>query len=219
VKRFETVFRRNWEALIKKYPVLAPCEQDVQIALRNILERVTLGGKVILGGNGGSAADAEHIAGELMKSFKLPRPLSDSLKRTIEQTDPTLGPLLAKNLHAGIPAIVLSSYIALSTAFMNDVDPYMVYAQQLQVLGTSNDVFMGISTSGNARNLRMAAIVAKAKQIYVIGLTGATGGLLAQYCDVCIRVPLTETYEVQELHLPLYHMMCLAIEDMFWGPV
>lgn len=218
MKQFETVFISYWEALVKKYPVLEPCEKDVRIALTSILERVRSGGKIILGGNGGSAADAEHIAGELMKSFRLPRPLSDSLKLAIEQTDPILGPLLANNLQAGIPSIVLSSHIALSTAFMNDVDPYMAYAQQLQVLGLSGDVFMGISTSGNARNLLMAAIVARAKHMYVIGLTGVGGGQLAQYCDVCIRVPLTETYEVQELHLPLYHMMCLTIEDMFWGP-
>jgi D-sedoheptulose 7-phosphate isomerase len=174
------------------------------------------GSKILLCGNGGSAADADHITGELVKSFCKKRPVAKNLAEKLPELDPEVGAFLAENLQGGIPAISLTYHNALSTAFANDVDPNLVFAQQCSVYGNAGDVFWGISTSGNAKNVYYAALTAKAVGLKVLGLTGKSGGKLRPLCDVCVCVPRTETYEVQELHLPIYHALCLYVEDELW---
>lgn len=175
------------------------------------------GGKLLAAGNGGSCADAEHIVGELMKGFVLKRPLTDQMAEALKKADPIRGAELAGKLQRALPAIALTGHSALSTAFANDVDPKMSYAQQVMGYGEKGDVFLGISTSGNAENVVYAAIAAKAKGMKVIGLTGSGGGALMELCDVIIRVPGQETYKIQELHLPVYHTLCLMLEGYFFG--
>ena len=174
------------------------------------------GGKLLIAGNGGSAADSEHITGELMKRFKIPRPVSRSFSQKLKAVDPDIGAELAKNLECGLMAIPLVTHEALATAYINDVDGINVFAQQLFGYGRQGDVFLGISTSGNSRNIINASVVAKASGIKVIGLTGATGGELATMADVAVKVPETETYMIQELHLPIYHCWCLMLEERFF---
>ena len=174
-------------------------------------------GKLLVAGNGGSAADSEHITGELMKRFKIPRPVNEEFANKLIAIDPVRGKELAHNLERSLMAIPLVTHEALSTAYINDVDGLGVFAQQLFGFGKSGDVFLGISTSGNSKNIILAAIVAKAMGIKVVGLTGAGGGELAEISDVVIKVPETETYMIQELHLPVYHCLCLMLEDKFFG--
>ncbi len=173
--------------------------------------------KLMIAGNGGSAADSEHIAGELMKRFKTPRKVSQEFAEKLSMVDSIRGPELAKNLEQGLMAIPLVAHEALSTAYINDVDGLGVFAQQLYGFGRQGDVFLGISTSGNSKNIMNATVVARALGIKVIGLTGADGGELAKMADVAVRVPETETYMIQELHLPVYHTWCLMLEDHFFG--
>jgi D-sedoheptulose 7-phosphate isomerase len=207
-----SIFRR----LLERYPDLDSCIAEITAAGELILEAAQAGNKILLCGNGGSAADADHITGELAKSFCKKRPLEKKLAAELLNLDAESGTVLAEKLQAGIPAISLAYHNALSTAFANDVDPGLIFAQQCQVYGKPGDVFLGISTSGNAKNVYYAALTAKAKGLKVIGLTGENGGKLKTVCDVCIRVPRTETYEVQELHLPVYHALCLYVEDSIW---
>lgn len=205
------------DTLIKRYPVLQSCADDIGKAyciLRDLYEQ---GGKLLVAGNGGSAADAEHITGELMKSFKKKRPLSLDLKRKLESIDETIGKHLGDVLECPLTAIALVGHEALSTAFLNDKEGTAVFAQQLLGFGKKGDVFLGISTSGNSRNVLYAAVTARALDIHVIALTGKSGGALADYADVSIKVPETETFKVQELHLPVYHCLCLMLEDYFFG--
>ena len=169
------------------------------------------GGKLLVAGNGGSAADSEHIAGELMKRFKIQRPVSKEYAEKLIEIDPERGPSLAKNLEQSLMAIPLVAHEALTTAYINDVDGLGVFAQQLMGFGKEGDVFLGISTSGNSKNVMNATVVARASGLKVIGLTGATGGQLADVSDVAIKVPETETYMIQELHLPVYHCLCLML--------
>ena len=173
--------------------------------------------KLLIAGNGGSATDSEHIAGELMKRFKTPRPVEHSFASKLIEIDSERGPQLAKNLERGLMAIPLVAHEALSTAYINDVDGYGVFAQQLLGFGRPGDVFLGISTSGNSQNVMNAAVVARAIGMPVIGLTGRDGGELGSFADVSVRVPETETYMIQELHLPVYHTWCLMLEDHFFG--
>ena len=173
--------------------------------------------KLLIAGNGGSAADSEHIAGELMKRFKTPRPVPEEFARRLVEIDKERGEGLAKNLERGLMAIPLVAHEALITAYINDVDGLGVFAQQLYGFGRPGDVFLGISTSGNSKNVMSATVVARALNIKVIGLTGASGGELAKVADVAIRVLETETYMIQELHLPVYHCLCLMLEDRFFG--
>lgn len=205
--------------LINRYPQLSVCCDDI-IKTYEIMEACYVSDhKLLIAGNGGSAADSEHIAGELMKRFKTPRTVpSDFTKRLID-IDPVRGENLAKNLERGLMAIPLVAHEALTTAYINDVDGLGVFAQQLYGFGRPGDVFLGISTSGNSKNVMSATVVARALGIKVLGLTGANGGELAQVADVAIRVPETETYMIQELHLPVYHCLCLMLEDRFFGAV
>lgn len=173
--------------------------------------------KLLVAGNGGSAADSEHIVGELMKKFKLPRPVTDSFAEKLKAIDPVRGSHLAEKLEYSLTAIPLVAHEALITAYINDVDSYSVFAQQLLGFSRPGDIFLGISTSGNSQNIMNAVVVAKALGIKAIGLTGADGGELAKVVDVAVKVPETETYMIQELHLPIYHCWCIMLEDNFFG--
>lgn len=210
---------KHLDTLIERYPRLAPCRADITEAYRIIEDTFTRDGKLLVAGNGGSAADSEHIAGELMKRFRLPRPVDAAFAEKLVVADPVRGPKLAKNLERSLMAIPLVAHEALTTAYINDVDGYGVFAQQLLGFGRTGDVFLGISTSGNSQNIMNAVAVAKALGVKVIGLTGTDGGELACAADVAVRVPETETYKIQELHLPVYHCWCLMLEERFFGTV
>ena len=204
------------DELIKRYPILERVREDIE-AVYGILERCyENGGKLLIAGNGGSAADAEHIVGELMKGFVKRRPVTEEMKEALEKADPVRGKELSEKLQGGLPAIALVDHAALSTAFANDVDADMIFAQQVCGYGDRDDVFLGISTSGNSKNVDYAVTVAKAKGLSVIGLTGKDGGLLGKRADVAIIVPETETFKIQELHLPIYHILCLMLEEAFF---
>lgn len=203
--------------LIERYPVLKTCKQSIIEAYLVLEECYEKDCKLLIAGNGGSAVDSEHIAGELMKKFEIPRPVPTYFAEKLKEIDPVRGGNLAKNLEQGLMAIPLATYEALSTAYINDVDGLGVFAQQLYGFGRPGDVFLGISTSGNSKNVMNATVVARALDIKVIGLTGEKGGELAKVADVAIRVPETETYMIQELHLPVYHCLCLMLEDRFFG--
>lgn len=176
-------------------------------------------GKMLVCGNGGSAADAEHIVGELMKGFKNDRQLQDKEVDRLMSIDVDRGRILGRHLQGALPAIALDGHVALSTAYMNDCEPLLCFAQQVNGYGCEDDVFLGISTSGNSENVLFAAVTAKAKGMKVIGLTGSKHSKLSALSDVCIRVPETETYRIQELHLPVYHCLCLMLEEKFFGDV
>ncbi|KGI89642.1 SIS domain-containing protein [Megasphaera elsdenii] len=203
--------------LIERYPVLKSCEKDLTEAYCLLRDSYKAGGKLLIAGNGGSAADAEHISGELMKSFKLKRPLPESLVEKLMQIHPEKGVYLSKTLEMPLTAIPLLGNDALNTAYINDVGGPGFFAQQLLGLGNAGDVFLGISTSGNSEDVLYAAVLAKAMDMKVIALTGAGGGKLKPLADVSICVPETETYMIQELHLPVYHCLCLMLENYFWG--
>lgn len=202
--------------LMSRYPRLAVCKEDIAKAFAVLSESYHNYGKLLICGNGGSAADAEHIVGELMKGFKNPRLLDEASRQKLKDIDNGLGKLLAENLQGALPAIALDGHPALSTAYMNDCEPLMCFAQQVNGYGCEGDVLFGISTSGNSKNVIYAAVTAKAKGMKVIGLTGAEESRLSVLSDVCIRVPETETYKIQELHLPVYHCLCLMLEEEFF---
>ncbi len=203
--------------LMERYPVLDSIKKDIVDAYLILEKCYEQDHKVLIAGNGGSAADSEHMAGELMKRFQIFRPVSDSFAKKLKEIDRVRGENLAHNLEKGLMAIPLVAHEALTTAYINDVDGLGVFAQQLYGFGRSGDVFFGISTSGNSENVLSAAVVAHALEMKVIGLTGANGGELAKISDVAIKVPENETYKIQELHLPVYHCLCLMLEDRFFG--
>lgn len=205
------------DELICRYPALRAVRQSIIDAYLLLEDTYTHGGKLLIAGNGGSAADAEHIAGELMKRFKTPRPVSPELSDKLKAIDPERGAKLAKNLECSLMAIPLVAHEALTTAYINDVDGLGVFAQQLFGYGRPGDTFLGISTSGNSENILNAAVVAKALGIRIIALTGQSGGKLAPMADVAIKAPETETYMIQELHLPIYHCLCLMLEERFFS--
>ncbi len=205
------------DGLAGRYPMLAPVRGQVLKAYQLMESCYENGGKLLIAGNGGSCADAEHIVGELMKGFVKRRPLPDLLRSRISQEDGGHGARLAASLQCGLPAIALSGHPGLATAFANDVDADMVFAQQLCGYANANDVFLGISTSGNAKNVDYAVTVAKAKGLKVIGLTGRDGGRLGRRADVAVIVPESETFKIQELHLPVYHTLCLMLEEHFFS--
>lgn len=213
----EKRIQKRVDVLVDRYPVLGACKEDIIKAYLILDECYSNDKKLLIAGNGGSAADSEHIAGELMKRFKLPRPVGEEFAKKLKSIDSERGEGLAHNLERGLMAIPLVAHEALSTAYINDVDSLSVFAQQLYGFGRPGDVFLGISTSGNSKNVMSAAVVAKALDIKIIGLTGAEGGELARVADVTIKVPETETYMIQELHLPVYHCLCLMLEDRFFG--
>ena len=217
MRTLEPRVEKHIDLLIERYPILEECREDLINAYFIMEEAYEGDHKLLIAGNGGSAADSEHIAGELMKRFKTPRPVTPEMAEKLKAIDPVRGADLAKNLERGLMAIPLVAHEALSTAYINDVDGLGVFAQQLLGFGRPGDVFLGISTSGNSKNVMSATVVARALGIKVIGLTGKQGGELASVADVSIRVPETETYMIQELHLPVYHCLCLMLEDRFFG--
>lgn len=209
--------RKILEELIERYPRLETVRPDILDAYQILENCYMRGGKLLIAGNGGSCADAEHIVGELMKGFVKRRRLPGTLRAKLTECDEEHGAVLADSLQGGLMAIALTGHAGLSTAFANDVDADMIYAQQLCGYGVAGDVFLGISTSGNSKNVDYAVTVAKAKGLKVIGLTGKDGGRLGQRADAAIVVPETETFKIQELHLPVYHALCLMLEDRFFA--
>lgn len=204
------------QALIQRYPALAVIQKDLVRGYELMKDSYAHGGKLLTAGNGGSAADAEHIVGELMKSFKLQRKIDATFAARLADIDHDRGKMLADQLENALTAVSLNGCGALATAYLNDVGS-SVFAQQLYGYGEAGDVFLAISTSGNSRNIVDAAVVAKAMGIKVLALTGKGGGKLAALADVLVAVPSEETYMVQELHLPVYHCWCLMLEQFFFG--
>ena len=204
------------KVLIERYPELSICTEDIETAFEYMKNSYESGGKLLVAGNGGSAADSEHIVGELMKGFKKARKLTPAQQESLKTVNEELGSVLAESLQGALPAIALDGHPALTTAYMNDCEPLLCFAQQVNGYGKKEDVFLGISTSGNSKNVLYAATVAKAKGMKVVGLTGQKDSNLKDLADVTIQVPQTETYMVQELHLPVYHCLCLMLEDEFF---
>lgn len=205
------------DLLIRRYPALAVIREEIIQAYAAMEQTYRKGGKLLLAGNGGSAADCEHIAGELLKGFKLRRPLAEEAKTALCQASEEFGPILAEKLQGALPCVSLTNHTALNTAFLNDVDGLFCFAQQVNGFGVKGDVFLGISTSGNSQNILYAAAVAKAKGLVTIAFTGQSGGKLAEMCDIAVKVPENETYMIQEYCLPIYHCWCLMLEDAFFG--
>lgn len=204
--RSETILEQLWA----RRPELQTCEPALRGAFALMAKTIERDGKLLLCGNGGSAADADHWSGELLKGFRLARPLQREAHRRLPEESRDF-------LQAAIAAIPLGGFQAALSAYANDVRAEFGYAQLVLALGRPGDVFIGLSTSGNATNVRAAARVARAQGLCVIGLTGRGGGRLAPECDVCIRVPADETFEVQELHLSVYHTLSLMLEEAFFA--
>ena len=194
-----------------RYPALAVCEREVRLATEAVVDCYNNGGKILLLGNGGSAADAEHISGELLKGFLSKRPVTDAERERLS----LLGDA-ADKLQRGIPAIPLTSLTSVLSAFANDVEPELVYAQLVFALGRECDLVIGLSTSGNSKNVVAALKTAKALGIKTVAMTGETGGALADIADVVIKAPSRETYKVQEYHLPIYHAICAEAERIIF---
>lgn len=209
--------RSTMKKIIDKYPELNSCEESIEKSFRLMKECYASGGKILLCGNGGSAADCEHIVGELMKGFMSKRPLEPEIRNKLNQFGEVEGEYLARHLQGALPAISLVSHTALMTAYANDVAADMVFAQQVFGYGKPEDLLIGISTSGNSNNIVRAIQVAKAMGMGTIGLTGRTGGRMNDLCDVTIRVPWESTPDVQERHLPIYHALCIMLEKEFFG--
>ena len=204
------------QQLIFSYPGLDVCASDIEAAYHVLRECYQRGGKVLTCGNGGSAADAEHIVGELMKGYLLKRPLAEEVRARLKAASLDDGDYLADHLQGGLPAISLVSQTSLLSAIANDTAADMVYAQQVYAYGREGDALIGISTSGNSPNVVRAMQVARALGLRTIGLTGRTGGKLKPLCDVCIRVPANDTTLVQERHLPIFHVLCAMLEEEFF---
>ena len=202
--------------LIRRYPSLAGQRENI-IGVYKVLEQTySDGGKLLVAGNGGSAADSEHIVGELMKAFIKPRKLDTALQDKLKSVDKKLGEVLADNLQGALPAIAVTGHVGLSTAYLNDCSPLLAFAQQVNGFGNEGDVFLGISTSGNSENILYALVTARAKGMKTVGLSGRDGGRMKEFCDEIIIVPEKETFKIQELHLPVYHALCLMLEERFF---
>ena len=204
-------------SLYERYECLNDAKESIEEAKNLLIKSFESGGKLLLCGNGGSCSDCDHIVGELMKGFISKRCLSEEQKQSMINNVDYINREWLEQLQGGLPAISLTSPTALNTAFCNDVNPELLYAQQLMGLAKKEDVLLCISTSGNSKNVCAAAIVGKALGITVIGLTGKSGGKLKEISDVCICAPQTETYKIQELHLPIYHYICAEIENHFFN--
>ena len=205
------------DVLIQRYPELESQRSNILEAVNILTKCFADGGKLLVAGNGGSAADAEHIVGELMKGFESSRKLSDKEKSALMEIDEEMGATLAENLQGALPAIALDGHPALSSAYLNDCEPLLCFAQQINGYANKNDVFFAISTSGNSKNIIYAAVTAKAKGMKIIGLTGANDSKLSRLADVTIRSSQTRTFMIQEHHLPIYHCICLMLEKEFYG--
>lgn len=206
------------EELIKRYPALSVCKDEILAAYQALETCFATGHKLLICGNGGSCADSEHIAGELMKGFKKRRHVSKDFEDRLETIDPIRGKELADKLQGGLPCISLCDHQGLNTAFTNDVENggILTFAQQVYGYGRKGDVLLGISTSGNSKNVMYAAVTARAEGMKVIGLTGQKGGKLGEFADVTVKAPSNETFMIQEYHLPIYHCLCLMLEERFF---
>ncbi len=203
---------RHLEHLVERYPVLRECQSAIEKTIQAIVQCHNGGGKVLICGNGGSAADAEHIVGELAKSFVLPRKLPVQQQQLLESAPGPLGQVLAERLQQGVRAFSLNGGSSLATAIANDGDPNLVFAQMIYVYGQPGDLLIGISTSGNSKNIIAALTVAQTFGLGTVGLTGSKPASMDQLCDTVIKVPATETFKIQEYHLPIYHAICLTVE-------
>jgi D-sedoheptulose 7-phosphate isomerase len=204
------------EQLIAAYPDLDGCASDVEAAFQTLSTCYHNGGKLLTCGNGGSAADAEHIVGELMKGYLLKRPLSEDMRAKLISVSAEDGDYLASHLQGALPAISLVSQTSLLSAISNDTAADMGFAQQVYAYGREGDALIGLSTSGNSRNVILAMQVGRALGLRTIGLTGPTGGKLKPLCDVCICVPAENTPAIQERHLPIFHVLCAMLEEEFF---
>ena len=204
------------QQLTERYPQLVSLTKDINAAFDIISESFSNNGKLMIAGNGGSAADAEHMVGELMKNFIIKRKLPASFVSEIKAVDSEIAQYLIPRLQPGLPAIALSCHASLNTAAINDIDGNITFSQQVYGYGKQGDVLLGISTSGNSKNILYAAATAKAKKMKIVALTGAGGGKLKQFADISLIVPETETYKIQELHLPVYHCLCQMLETKFF---
>lgn len=202
--------------LMDRHPALASLEADMLATHSLLRDCFAAGGKLLVAGNGGAAADADHIVGELMKGFLKKRPLNDEVYQKMLALDRERGARLGEALQGALPAIALTEHSALSTAFANDRDSHAVFAQQVWGYGREGDVLLCLSTSGNAENLMLAAVTAHAKGMQVVLLTGEGGGRLSAVADAVIRVPARQTHLVQELYVPVYHALCMMLESDFF---
>lgn len=205
------------DQLCERYPSLTTVKPAIEEACNQLISCYENGGKILVCGNGGSCSDSDHIVGELMKSFELKRPIAVKIQEKLSAISPERGSYLAKKLQQGLPAISLTAQTSLITAVANDIDGEVIFAQQVIGYGRPNDVLVAISSSGNSQNVLDACLVAKAMKLKVIGLTGEIGGNMKAFCDILINVPGRRTFMVQELHLPVYHVLCLAVEHHFFG--
>jgi len=203
--------------LVERYPQLIPVKENIGKAADCLITCYRNGGKVLVCGNGGSSSDSDHIVGELMKGFEQKRSLVEKLKKELILKGGERGKYLADKLQQGLPAISLSAHSGLISAIANDTDADFIFAQQVTGYGNEGDVLLALSTSGNSQNMLDAIITAKAKGLTVIGLTGETGGKIASLCDILINVPGKSTAQIQELHLPVYHVLCQILETTFFG--
>lgn len=204
------------DQLIARYPSLSVCKADIEKAAEALIKCFENGGKLLVAGNGGSCADSDHITGELLKSFCKKRRPSEDFITKIKSIDSETGSYLSDKLQGSLPAIALTNNTALMTASLNDVDGNVMFAQQVNGYGNKGDVFLGISTSGNSKDIVYPTVVAKAKGLVTVALTGKNGGKLKELADISIIVPQNETFMIQELHLPVYHALCLETEEHFW---
>lgn len=204
-------------SLFTQYPALLVCQEAIAQAFHLLQTCYQHGGKLLICGNGGSAADAEHIVGELMKSFLIKRPIRVDARARLKALFPADGDYLAEHLQGALPALALTGQLSLATAFLNDVAGDMIFAQQVYGYAQPADVLLAISTSGNSKNVLNALKVAKAQGVKTIGLTGQSGGQMNAVCDLVVRVPADEVYAIQEYHLPVYHILCRMLEVEFFG--
>ncbi len=209
-----TVEFRRLHELYQRYPLLRECEAEIRQTLELLLTSYREGGKLLICGNGGSASDSDHITGELMKEFCRKRSLPEEIRRKLKESG---GEALADQIRGALPAISLDSHTALITAIINDIGSDYMYAQQVYGFGKPGDVLIGLSTSGNAVNVDYAVKTARAVGIKTVLITGKDGGIIKNSADISIRLPEKETYKIQELTLPVYHALCLQLEDCFWG--
>ena len=205
------------QELIDRYPALEACRESIVQAFDALVRTHGSDGKLLIAGNGGSAADSDHISGEMTKSFRFKRALDPVLQSRLEELYGDDGVELSKNLEGGLKAIPLTVFNAANSAFNNDVAPEAAYAQLVQVFGREGDVFLGITTSGNSKNIILALMAANARGMTTVALTGSKGGKCAGLADICIRVPEDETFKVQELHLPVYHALCAMVESALFS--
>jgi phosphoheptose isomerase len=210
-------YDKELNQLCNRYPLLNSVKDSIRKAAQIIIDSYSSGGKLIVCGNGGSCSDSDHFVGELMKCFELKRPVKKDFSDKLADISSERGKYLAQKLECGLPAISLCSHTSLTTAISNDVGPDLIFAQQVLGYGRENDVLLGISTSGNSQNVIDACITARAMNIKVIGLTGSAGGKMKEFCNILLNVPEKQTAPVQELHLPVMHVLCRIIENYFFG--